>query len=142
MHCELYAGGFVVLTNVIEGLCSSPLISNPSHPLGLFHYLMSDPQRDRHSKAGVWWDGMLQDISSYLHAQNPDSRTKCHKGLSWPWSAAPRHRVVSKPVVAWSPPLPFLAAQDWERLPRAYANFPVIWSSPSYMPQDLRACVY
>lgn len=54
-------------------------------------------------------------------------------------------REAEQPPSAWSherPPLPFLAAWDWERLPRAYANFPVIWSGPSHTPQDLRACVY
>lgn len=106
MHCALYNGGSVVLTEVTECLCSSLLIFCPFHLPGVVS-LMSDPERDPQGRARVWGDGMLKDIPSYLRAQNPDSRTKSHKGLSWPWprqSSLPAcSHMESSPTGFWQP---------------------------------------
>lgn len=128
-------GGFA-----IKGIC--PLLSSPAHPptvVSLFNELSQG-----NASAGLGVMGMdVKGISSFLHGQDPDSRAKCHKmpELQLLASAAQRGRVRQSPS-EWSHGHPLLAAWAWERLPRAYANFPVIWSSPSHAPQDLRVCVY
>lgn len=124
----------------IKGI--SPSLSSPAHPpTGVS---LSPEQSQGNASAGLGVTGRdVKGIPSYLHGWDPDSRAKCHKmpELHAALGLCSTERQSSLPC-EWSHGHPLLAARDWERLPRAYANFPVIWSSPSHAPQDLRVCVY